>query len=78
MTQIIPYTTAKMWPKDEETRSVLAENISRAVQESIGCPPQAVTVSIDEIEKYKWAETVGPDSEARKDRMFIAGGEKQF
>ena len=53
MTQIIPYTTAKMWPKDEETRSVLAENISRAVQESIGCPPQAMTVSIDEIEKYK-------------------------
>lgn len=74
----MPYIAIKMWPKDEDTRRALAENISKAVQESIGCPPQAVTVSIEEIEKEKWVETVGPELEANKDKMYIAGGEKKF
>lgn len=72
----MPYIAVKMWPKDEAQRKALAENISKAVQESIGCPPQAVTVSIEEIAQDKWQETVGPELEAKKDKMYIVHGEK--
>ena len=74
----MPYIAVKMWPNGEDAKKALAENISRAVQESIGCPPQAVTVSIEEIERDNWAETVGPELEAKKDKMYIVGGEKKF
>lgn len=74
----MPYVAVKMWPKDDAMKKTLAENISKAVQESIGCPPQAVTVSIEEIEQEKWVETVGPELEAKKDKMYIVRGEKKF
>ena len=71
----MPYVAVKMWPKDDAMKKTLAENISKAVQESIGCPPQAVTVSIEEIEQEKWVETVGPELEAKQDKMYIVKGE---
>ena len=74
----MPYIAVKMWPKDDATKKALAENIAKAVQESTGCPPQAVTVSIEEIEQTKWAETMGPELEAKKDKMYIVQGEKKF
>jgi len=74
----MPYIAVKMWPKDDAAKKTLAENISKAVQESIGCPPQAVTVSIEEIEQEKWVETVGPELEAKKDKMYIVKGEKTY
>lgn len=74
----MPYIAVKMWPKDDAMKKTLAENISKAVQESIGCPPQAVTVSIEEIEQEKWVETVGPELEAKKDKMYIVKGEKTY
>lgn len=74
----MPYIAVKMWPKDDAMKKTFAENISKAVQESIGCPPQAVTVSIEEIEQEKWVETVGPELEAKKDKMYIVKGEKTY
>ena len=71
----MPYVAVKMWPKDEDTKKVLAEKISKAVQEAIGCPPMAVTVSLEEIAQDKWVETVGPELEAKKDKMYIVKGE---
>jgi len=74
----MPYIAVKMWPKDAEVRKSLAEKISQAVQDAIGCPPQAVTVSIEEIAQEKWVETVGPELEAKKDKMYIVKGEKTW
>ncbi len=74
----MPYIAVKMWPKDDATKKVLAEKISLAVQEAIGCPPQAVTVSLEEIAQEKWVETVGPELEAKKDKMYIVKGEKTW
>ena len=71
----MPYVAVKMWPKDEATKKVLAEKISQAVQEAISCPPMAVTVSLEEIAQEKWVETVGPELEAKKDKMYIVKGE---
>lgn len=74
----MPYIAVKMWPKDDEMKKALAENISKAVQDTLGCPPMAVTVSIEEIEQAKWQETVGPELEAKKDKLYIVHGEKKF
>ena len=71
----MPYVAVKMWPKDDDTRKKLAEKISQAVQDAVGCPPQAVTVSIEEITQEKWVETVGPELEAKQDKMYIVKGE---
>ena len=74
----MPYIAIKMWPKDDEMKKALAENISKAVQDTLGCPSMAVTVSIEEIEQAKWVETVGPELEAKKDKMYIVKGEKTY
>jgi len=74
----MPYVAVKMWPKDDDTRKKLAEKISQAVQDAVGCPPQAVTVSIEEIAQEKWVETVGPELEAKQDKMYIVKGEKTY
>ena len=71
----MPYIAVKMWPKDDATKKVLAEKIALAVQDAIGCPPQAVTVSLEEIAQEKWMETVGPELEAKQDKMYIVRGE---
>ena len=72
----MPYIAVKMWPKDDAQKKALAENLAKAVVDTLGCPPQAVTLSIEEIEQEKWVETVGPELEAKQDKMYIVKGEK--
>lgn len=74
----MPYIAVKMWPKDDAQRKALAENLAKAVVDTLGCPPEAVTLSIEEIEKKKWGETVGPELEAKKDKMYIISGKKTY
>lgn len=73
----MPYAAIKLWPKDKETKERVAEKVSAALVEALGCPPQAVTVSIEEIEPADWEEKVTkPEIEAKKDSVFILSGKK--
>ena len=51
----MPIVHAEIWKgKSPEVKKALAESLTQAVVTHIGCPPQAVTVIIDEIDKGNW------------------------
>ncbi len=71
----MPYIAIKSFPKDEETKKRVAERINKIFLEEWGCPPQAISVSIEEIEPSKWNdEVVKKEIEPNMDKMMIIDG----
>ena len=51
----MPIVHAEIWRgKSHEVKKALAESLTNAVVQHIGCPPQAVTVILDEVDKENW------------------------
>lgn len=75
----MPYVAIKLWPKGEEAKARLADNVSKTVQETLGCPPEAITLSIEEISRDDWDEkVVKPEIEPYQDAMMILSGQKRY
>ncbi len=54
----MPYIAVKAFPKDEETKQRVVEEINRVFLEIWGCPREAVTISLEEIAPAEWDEKV--------------------
>ena len=51
----MPIVTVALWKgSSPEVKKALAKSLTAAVVDSIDCPPQAVTVVVDEIDKANW------------------------
>lgn len=75
----MPYIRIKAYPKDEATKQKTVEAINKAFMENWGCPPQAISVSIEEIAPQDWEEqVVKPEMEPLADKMMILNGEKKY
>ncbi len=73
----MPYIAIKSYPKDQATKGALAEKIKDAVIEAIGCPPEAITISIEDVKPEDWQEkVVKTEIEPRKDSMIYISGKK--
>ena len=71
----MPYIAVKMWSgRSDEEKKAVAFALGDALCESLGCPPTAVTLEIEEIAKEDWQEQVVPIIESRKDKMIIMEG----
>ncbi len=74
----MPYIAIKSYPKDEETKKLLVEKINDVVMEVVGCPAQAITISLEEIAPEDWESKVKiPEIEANLDKMMILSGERK-
>lgn len=74
----MPYIAIKSYPKDEETKKLLVEKINDVVMEVVGCPAQAITISLEEIAPEDWEVKVKiPEIEANLDKMMILSGERK-
>ena len=74
----MPYIAIKSYPKDEETKKLLVEKINDVVMEVVGCPAQAITISLEEIAPEDWEAKVKiPEIEANLDKMMILSGERK-
>ena len=74
----MPYIAIKSYPKEEETIKFLVEKINDVVMEVVGCPPQAITISLEEILPEEWEEKiVKPEIEPNLDKMMILSGERK-
>lgn len=74
----MPYIAIKSYPKDEETKKLLVEKINDVVMEVVGCPPQAITISLEEILPEDWEDKiVKPEIEPNLDKMRILSGERK-
>lgn len=75
----MPYIAVKMFPKDEEMKKKLADRLNETVLEVVGCRPEAVTISMEEVQKEDWVEKViDADIKPNMDKMMIVGGEKLY
>lgn len=75
----MPYIRIKAFPKDEATKQRVAEAINRVFLEEWGCPPSAVSISIEEIAPADWDRQVAkPEMEPLSDKMLILNGKKQY
>ena len=75
----MPYVAIKGKPKTPEIRRKLVERINQALLEIWGCPQEAISISLEEIDPDKWEETVvRKEIEPNADKMYILKGEKKF
>ena len=75
----MPYIAVKMFPKDEEMKKKLADKLNEAVLEVVGCRPQAVSISMEEIAPEDWdAKVKQPEIFGQPDKMMIVQGEKKY
>ena len=75
----MPYIAIKSYPKDEETKKKIVEKINEAFLEVWGCPPEAVTISLEEVKPEDWQEKVAkPEIETNMDKMMIVSGVKKY
>ena len=75
----MPYIRIKAYPKDQATKVKVVEAINKAFVDNWGCPPQAISISIEEVAPEDWVETVEKaEIEPNADKMFVLNGEKKY
>jgi len=53
----MPIVRIEMWAgRDKETKKKLIEKVTQTVCEVIKCPPEAVTVVIQDVPKENWGQ----------------------
>ena len=45
----MPFISIKCYPKDEETKKLAVERINQVMLDVWGCPPHALTISLEEL-----------------------------
>ena len=75
----MPYISIKAYPRDKATNQKLVEAINQTVQNVIGCPPEALTILFEEVDKEDWKAKVddalvAPDM----DHVMILKGQKRY
>lgn len=75
----MPYIAIKAYPKDEETKKKVVDKINQIFIDEWGCPPQAISISIEEIKPEQWIDkVVKPEIDHKKDKMLVLDGEKLY
>ena len=59
----MPLVEIKWWKgRDDATKAKTIELVTKAVCEAVGCPPDAVTVIIEDIDKSSWGRGGKPSA----------------
>ena len=74
----MPYIKIKCYPKDVETKKKVVERINETFLELWGCPQEAISVSIEEVEPSDWGMVEENEIKPNADKMFIMSGEKKY
>ena len=73
----MPYIAIKAYPKDKEIKKEVVEKINDVFLELWGCPKEAISISIEEVDPADWEEKVfKPEVKGNLDNMMIFSGEK--
>ena len=75
----MPYIAIKSFPKYDETKKKVVDEINEVFLKYWGCPPQAMTISVEDISPEDWTEiVVKPQIEPIMDKVMILNGEKKY
>ncbi|MBR5329399.1 MAG: tautomerase family protein [Firmicutes bacterium] len=74
----MPYIAIKTYPKDEALKQELVEKINDVVMDVVGCPAEAITISLEEVAPEDWeAKVKKPEIETNLDKMMILSGKRK-
>ena len=75
----MPYIAIKAYPKDEATKKKLVDEINEVLLKTWGCPQEAISISIEEINPSDWNRNV-METEVlpNEDKMMILEGKKKY
>lgn len=75
----MPYIVIKAYPKDEDTKKKVVDEINEVFKKHWGCPPEAISISIEEFTPETWEEkVVNTEILPNADKMMILSGEKKY
>lgn len=75
----MPYIAVKGYPKDEETKKKVVDEINEIFLKYWGCPQEAISISVEEFAPEVWeSQVVKPEVEPKADKMMIASGAKKY
>ena len=75
----MPYIAIRSFPKDEETKKKVVDEINEIFLKTWGCPPEALTISMEEVQPEDWQGKVREALiEPNRDKMMILDGKKQY
>lgn len=73
----MPYIAIKSYPKDEETKKIVAEKINQVFLEVWGCPQEAISISIEEFKPEDWkAKVYDTEMQESMEHMVMLSGKK--
>ncbi len=75
----MPYIAVKAYPKDEETKQKVVEEINQVFLKYWGCPQSAISISMEEFAPDTWEDkVVKPEIMPNVQKMMILSGEKKY
>ena len=74
----MPYLAMKLFPRDEETKKELVEKLNKVVVEVCKCPPEAISISLEDITPEQWEVIQKEEIAPNLDKMYIHAGEKKY
>ncbi len=75
----MPYIAIKAYPKDEEIKKKVVDEINEVFMKYWGCPQEAIFISMEEFAPENWEEkVVKTEIQTNIDKMMILSGEKKY
>ena len=75
----MPYIAISAYPKDEDIKKKVVDEINEIFIKYWGCPKEAISISLEEISPDSWEEKiVNPKIKTNLDNMMILSGEKKY
>ncbi len=75
----MPYIAIKAYKKNEEIKKKVVDQINDIFVKEWGCPPQAISISIEEFQPDEFEEKIQKaEVNVNKEKMMIFNGEKQY
>ena len=75
----MPYIAIKAYPKDEEIKKKVVDEINEIFLKYWGCPGEAISISMEEFAPETWEEkVVKAEIEPNSHKMMILSGEKKY
>lgn len=75
----MPYISIKAYPKDEEIKKKVVDEINAVFLKYWGCPQEAISISMEEFAPETWEEKViKREILPNSHKMMILSGEKKY
>lgn len=74
----MPYIAIKAYPKDEEIKKKVVEEINQVFLKHWGCSAEAISISVEEVAPENWQQVVENEITPKADKMMILSGDKKY